>query len=240
MYRWLKQKPPYNTVIHTNKEEHTHDAQDPRLVIVTSVGTELDVEGMIADAGGHITGTRLYSDIMRLVGNTGGIASQAHALPSVPELNKRIYSWNAAHQGTKSPLDMLESMKLEDGVCSCLLSVIANRCSGGKFYCDMSHGPNGINHIIFHSDFQLWILGGTPHLFVDCTFSFISKPFKQLLILLSYNPATALLIPTCYALLRTKEKRSYKRVFEFLASEVLVPVKHLTTDFEVRASVCDF
>ena len=64
-----------------------------------------------------------------------------------------------------------------------------------------------------HHDMIHLLKGGDKHIFVDCTFSCTPPPFKQVMIIMIYEPATELYLPVFHILLQSKKTTTYRRAF---------------------------
>ncbi|ETK73572.1 hypothetical protein L915_19514, partial [Phytophthora nicotianae] len=72
-------------------------------------------------------------------------------------------------------------------------------------------------------------------LFMDGTFSVVSKPFSQCLIVMAYEPAVDLYLPICYVLVQNKSQETYWRVLNelIILSNRQIEPQNVTCDFEV-------
>ncbi len=62
-----------------------------------------------------------------------------------------------------------------------------------------------------HHDMIHLLKGGYKHIFVDCTFSCAPPPFKQVMIIMIYEPATELYLPAIHILMQSKKTTTYSR-----------------------------
>jgi hypothetical protein len=62
-----------------------------------------------------------------------------------------------------------------------------------------------------HHDMIHILKNGDKHVFIDCTFDCVPKGFKQLMIIMIYEPATELYLPIFHILLQSKKEIVYRR-----------------------------
>ncbi len=88
--------------------------------------------------------------------------------------------------------------------------------------------------MIFANPALLGLLNGVVDLFIDATFSCVSVPFYQSLIMMVFDPSTSHYVPVIYALMTHKCQELYWQVFNqvFFLTNWKMRVRTFTSNFE--------